>query len=59
MKKLMLIADDDAMYLKLLTDVLQAKGHTVIAAEEWQARNRIGPIGKTQSDHHGRADACS
>ena len=33
MKKLILVADDDAMYLKLLTDVLQAEGYTVIAAE--------------------------
>ena len=33
MKKLILIADDDAKHLKLLTDVLQAEGHTVIAAE--------------------------
>lgn len=32
MKKLILIADDDAKHLTLLTDVLQAEGHTVIAA---------------------------
>ena len=33
MKKLILIADDDAKHLTLLTDVLQAEGHTVVAAE--------------------------
>ncbi len=33
MKKLILIADDDAKHLNLLTDVLQAEGHTVMAAE--------------------------
>ncbi len=32
MKKLILIADDDVKHLELLTDVLQAEGHTVIAA---------------------------
>ena len=32
MQKLILIADDDAKHQKLLTDVLQAEGHSVIAA---------------------------
>lgn len=32
MNTLILIADDDAKHLTLLTDVLQAEGHTVIAA---------------------------
>lgn len=34
MKRLILIADDDARALTLLTAVLQAEGHTVMTAEK-------------------------
>ncbi|MEI6149192.1 MAG: response regulator [bacterium] len=33
MKKLILIADDDAKHRKLLTDVLQAEGHATLTIE--------------------------
>ena len=36
MKKLILIADDDAMHRDLLTDVLQAEGYATLMAENGQ-----------------------